>query len=59
MIKMHVYNLILTMSSRAHSKNYLIIMNIELNTEKIRSVNITSEIKFEFQSTIEFKLEGI
>lgn len=36
-----------------------IIMNIELNTEKNRSVNITSEIKFEFQSTIEFKLEGI
>lgn len=36
-----------------------IIMNIELNTEKNKSVNITSEIKFEFQSTIEFKLEGI
>ena len=36
-----------------------IIMNIELNTDKNRSVNITSEIKFEFQSTIEFKLEGI
>ncbi len=36
-----------------------IIMNIELNTEKNRSVNITSEIKFDFQSTIEFKLEGI
>ena len=36
-----------------------IIMNIELNTDKNRSVNITSEIKFKFQSTIEFKLDGI
>ena len=36
-----------------------IIMNIELNTEKNRSVNITSEVKFKFQSTIEFKLDGI
>ena len=34
-------------------------MNIELNTDKNRSVNITSEIKFKFQSTIEFKLDGI
>ena len=36
-----------------------IIMKIELNTDENSSVNITSEIKFKFQSTLEFKLDGI
>ena len=36
-----------------------IIFKIELNTQNTNSVNITSDIKFKFDSYLEIKLDGI
>ena len=36
-----------------------VIFKIELNTQNANSVNITSDIKFKFDSIIEIKLDGI